>query len=256
MIPNIVVSISGLPKSGKTHLALTFPEPIKVFSFDGRSDQVRQRNFKDKNIEVENISVPIVESEDDTGWAPKVWEPFYKKYKEDVESGKYQTIVLDTATTAHTILNQAVFEWVKEAESDRAAERGQTTRGRQKLAVNEYHTRNLLMKALFDLPKNQGVNLVVIQYLGEKWVTLPGKKMAEPTGELKVQGWAQTEAFADVNIEMGTKTRVIVGGKKPVDETVMVATIKSTGFDRQAIGQSLVDTNYDELIAVLLGDNG
>jgi len=159
MIPNIIVSISGLPKSGKTHLALTFPEPIKVFSFDGRSDQVRQRSFKDKEIDVENISLPIVESDDDTEWAPKVWNPFYKKYKADVESGKYQTIILDTATTAHTILNQAVFEWVKEAESDKASERGQVAKDRKKMAVNEYHTRNLLMKALFDLAKNKGVNL-------------------------------------------------------------------------------------------------
>src|SRR3990167_10509218 len=144
MIPNIVVSISGLPKSGKTHLALTFSEPIKVFSFDGRFDQVRQRSFSDKVIDVENISIPIVESEDDTEWAPKVWNPFYKQYKEDVESGKYQTVVLDTATTAHAILNQAVFEWVKGAESDRAEERGQAAKDRKKMAVNEYHTRNLL----------------------------------------------------------------------------------------------------------------
>jgi len=245
MIPNIIFSISGLPKSGKTHLALTFPEPIKVFSFDGRSDQVRQRCFPDKVIDIENISVPIIESDDDTEWAPPIWDAFYKNYKAAVNSGQYQTVVIDTATTAHTILNQAVFEWVKREEEGKAAQYNKEAKERKKLAVNEYHTRNLLMKALFDLPKNAGVNLVVIQYLGEKWATTPGKKMAEPTGELKVQGWGQTEAFADVNIEMETKGKLKV---------VMVATIKSTGFDRTSVGQSLEDTSYDEIIALVLGE--
>lgn len=245
MIPNIVASISGLPKTGKTHLSLTFPAPIKVFSFDGGADYVATK-FPNKAIEIENIQMPLIESEDDSSWAPPIWDEFYKNYKEAVTSRKYQTIVIDTASTAHTILNQAVFEWVR-AE---AAEHG---REKKKLAVNEYHTRNLLMKALFDLPQRLGINLVVTQYLSEKWLTPPGSKMAEPTGEMKVQGWGQTEGFADINIEMTTKIKVVVENKKPMEKTVMVATVKSTRFDRNAIGQPLEDTTYDELIALVLG---
>jgi hypothetical protein len=144
-------------------------------------------------------------------------------------------------------LNQTVFEWVRQEAEGKG-------RDKKKLAVNEYHTRNLLMKALFDLPKNAGINLVTTQYLAEKWATPPGGKMAEPTGELKVQGWGQTEAFADVNIEMTTRTKTVVVNKKPVERTVMVATIKSTRFDRDTIGQSFEDTSYDEIVALLLGE--
>lgn len=238
MIPNIIVSISGLPKSGKTHLAMTFPEPIKVFSFDGGADYVRTK-FPDKAIDIENIKMPLIESDEDASWAPPIWNDFYKKYKEAVESEQYQTLVIDTASTAHTILNQTVFEWLREDAEDK----GKT---KKKLAVNEYHTRNLLMKALFDLPKNKGINLVTTQYLGEKWATPSGGKMPEPTGEVKVQGWAQTEAFADINIEMETKTKA---GK-----TTMVATIKSTRFDRDMVGKSFDDTSYDDIVALMFGE--
>ena len=245
MIPNVLVSISGLPKTGKTHLALTFPEPIKVFSFDGGADYVRTK-FPNKAIDIENFQMPLIESDSDAEWAPPVWESFYKKYKEAVLSLAYNTVVIDTATTVHTILNQAVLEWAREEAEGRGKEK-------KKLAISEYHTRNLLMKAVFDLPKNSGVNLVTIQYLGDKWAVPPGGKMAEPTGELKIQGWGQTEGFSDVNIEMSTKTKIIVENKKPVERTVMVTTIKSTRFDRDTIGLAFEDTTYDEIIAVLLG---
>ena len=238
MIPNIIVSISGLPKSGKTHLAMTFPEPIKVFSFDGGADYVKTR-FPDKVIDIENFRMPLIESDEDASWAPPIWNDFYKKYKEAVYSGQYQTVVIDTASTAHAILNQTVFEWLKEEAEGKG-------RDKKKLAVNEYHTRNLLMKALFDLPKNEGINLVTTQYLGEKWATPPGGKMPEPTGEEKLQGWAQTEGFADINI--GTETRVKAG------KIGMVATIKSTRFDRDTVGKQFVDTTYDEIIALMFGE--
>jgi len=239
MIPNIIVSISGLPKTGKTHLALTFPEPIKVFSFDGGADWIKERRFPDKEIDIVNFQLPIIESEDDSSWAPPVWDDFYKQYKEAALSGDYQTVVIDTSSTLHTILNQAVFEWVREE----AEGHGKT---KKKLAVNEYHTRNLLMKAIFDLAKNKGVNLVTTQYLSEKWATPPGAKMAEPTGEMKVQGWGQTEGFADINIEMTLKEKA---GK-----VVMVATIKSNRFDKDMIGKSFEDTSYEEIVAVVLGE--
>ena len=176
MVPNIIVSVSGLPKSGKTHLAMTFPDPIKVFSFDNRADYVRQK-FPDKKIDIVACQMPIVESDTDASWAPPIWNAFYKEYKVAVESGEYQTVVIDTASTVYTVLNQTVFEWLREE----AAGLG---REKKKLAVNDYYTRNLLMKSIFDLAKNKGVNLVVTQYLGEKWETPPGEKMAKPTGVL------------------------------------------------------------------------
>lgn len=245
LVPNTIVSISGLPKTGKTHLAFTWPEPIKCFSFDLGADFVRTK-FPDKVIDVENFVMPVVESED-LAWASPIWGEFYVAYKEAVESREYQTVVIDTATAMEAMLRQTVLEELQ----DVAGERG---KAKQKLATNEYQRRNLRMKAIFDLAKTRGVNLVTIQYLGEKWVKRPGAERAEPTGDLILQGWNQTEGFADVNIEMNAITKMVRANKHPVERTVMVATIKSNRFDRDQNGKSFDDTTYDELIALLLGE--
>ena len=240
MIPNVLVSISGLPKTGKTHLAFTFPEPIKVFSFDVGSDFVRTK-FSDKAIDVQNFTLPIVEAEDET-WALPVWEAFYTEYKRIVEGQDYQTIVIDTATAVESILRQAILEEFQESKP-----------AKKKLATNEYVARNLRMNALFTRARNNGVNLVTIQYLREQWVRREGSDKAEPTGLLIVDGWNQTEGLADINIEMTTKEKTVVVGNKPARKTVMIATIKSNRFDREQNGQAFEDTNYNEIIALLLG---
>jgi len=232
MIPNILVSISGLPKTGKTFLSMTFPEPIKVFSFDLGADFVRTK-FPDKVIDVQNFNLPIIESES-FSWALPVWSDFYKQYKRDVEGGKYQTIVLDTATAVESILRQAILE---ELQQDKP--------NKQKLATNEYVARNLRMTALFSRAKVSGVNLVTTQYLREQWVRKPGSDKAEPTGELIVDGWNQTEGQADINIEMTTKVKA--------GRTIMLATIKSNRFEREMNGKQFEDTTYEEIIAILLG---
>ena len=233
-MPNVLTSISGLPKTGKTYLSMTFPEPIKVYSFDLGADYVRTK-FPDKDIEVVNFTLPIIESGDES-WALPIWEDFYAQFKKDVESDKYQTLILDTATAVESILRQAILEEFQENRPEK-----------KKLATNEYVARNLRMTALFGRARNSGVNLVTIQYLREQWVKRPGSDRAEPTGLLIVDGWNQTEGYADINIEMTTK-------EKPNKSTVMVATIKSNRFERGMNGKTFEDTTYDEIIAVLLGE--
>jgi hypothetical protein len=233
-VPNILVSISGEPKTGKSHLAMTFPEPIKIYSFDGGAEFVRKKRFSHKAIEVAHFTLPIIESTDET-WALPVWEGFYSQYKQDVESGKYRTLIIDTATAMEATLRQAILE---EHQNDKPS--------KKKLATNEYVARNLRMKAIFDRAAVNGVNLVVIQYLKEEWVRRPGSDKAEPTGKLILDGWNQTEGFADINLEMTTKTEA--------GRTFMVATIKSNRFEREMNGKSFKDTTYDDITALLLGE--
>jgi len=237
LIPNVLVCISGLPKTGKNHLAYTFPDPIKVYCFNGGADFVRTK-FPDKKIEVHNFVLPVVESELAV-WALPVWEEFYSEYTEDITSGNYLTCVLDTGTEVETFCRQATLEELQVA----AEEKG---RQKQKLATNEYLSRNLRMNALFARARNHGVNLATLQYMRQEWVKTKGSDRAEPTGELVLDGWSQTEGQCDVNLEMTTKT---IAGKK-----IMVATIKSNRFERMMDGKSFEDTTYDEIIALLLGE--
>lgn len=228
--PNIIVSISGIPKTGKTHFALTFPPPIKLYSFDLGADFVRTK-FPDKEIEIHNFVLPIVDSTDSV-WAMPIWEEFYAEYKADIEGGGFQTVVIDTASAVEEVLRQSILEEFKQDKPEK-----------QTLASNEYVARNLRMGTLFSRPRNAGMNLVTIQYLRDEWIKAKNSKRAEPTGNLILDGWNKTEGQADINIEMSTNEK---GGK-----TVMVATIKSNRFDRDLNGQSFDDSDYQELTALL-----
>lgn len=81
--PNLVFSVTGDAKSGKTHFAYTFPEPIKVFSFNRGSIFVI-RKFPMKQIDVEYYPLPVIDEEKPEPWATPIWEKFYKEYKATV----------------------------------------------------------------------------------------------------------------------------------------------------------------------------
>ena len=201
MIPNVVISVSALPKAGKNHFSYTSPSPIKVYCFNGGAEYVATK-FPDKQIDIHNFVLPIVEDEEQR-WALPVWNEFYSEYKKDIAEGKYQTYVLDTATEVENFCQQAVLEGQQES----AEERNKT---KKKLATTEFLARNLRMKALFDTAKNSGVNLIALQYLKEEWIKERGHERAEPTGKLVLDGWRRTEAQVDINIELELKEK---GGK-------------------------------------------
>ena len=60
IIPNILVAIKAKPKSGKSHLMCTFPDPIVVFSFDQGLPFVRAK-FPKKDIRIKQYELPIAE---------------------------------------------------------------------------------------------------------------------------------------------------------------------------------------------------
>lgn len=236
MIPNLVISVSALAKVGKNHFAYTAPDPIKVYCFNGGAEFVATK-FPNKVIDVRNFCLPIIESADMT-WAAPLWGEFRAEYSKDIKEGAYVTYVFDTGTELENICQQAVLEEQQEI----AAEKG---KDKQKLATTEYLARNLRMKALFDMAKAAGANLITLQYLKEEWIREKGRDRAEPTGNLVFDGWRRTESQADINLEMRADFK-----SKPVS----VTTIVSNRFDRDVNGQSFKDTTYEEIIAVLLGE--
>ena len=236
VIPNIIVSVSGLPKSGKNYFAYTFPDPIKVYCFNGGAEFVKSL-FSKKQIDVHNFRLPIVDSTT-MEWALPVWREFYQEYKADIEKEKYLTYVLDTGTEVENMCQQAVLE---DLQQDKPT--------KEKLGTTEFLFRNLQMKALFDRARDSGANLVVLNYLKEKWIKVPGEKTAQNTGELILDGWQKTETQADINLELRVRMKEAKGKKKQVT----VATIKSLRFGRDHVGEEFEDLTYDDLIALLFG---
>ena len=217
----ISTSISGLPKSGKTHLALTWPAPIKLYSFEHGADYIAQTKFPEKKIVIKRYKLPIIESDNPEPYAERIWEDFQTEFKTDAYSGEYQTLIVDTGTHLWAVLRQAITE----------------AKHRKKLLEVEYALPNLKMGAIYSHAYEAGVNLVVVNYLRDKYVK------GENTGDLELNGWGQTEGMVDVVLEISRKT---TDGK-----TKMVTSLRDNRFDRDLNGQSFIDFTYDELMIVL-----
>jgi len=237
MIPNLIISVSALAKVGKNHFSYTAPDPTRVYCFNGGAEFVAKK-FPNKVIDVVNFRLPIIES-DDMRWALPLWDEFRDTYKKDLEDGTYVTYVFDTGTEVENICQQAVLE----EQQNIAAEKG---KDKQRLATNEFLARNLRMKALFDMAKNAGVNLITLQYLKEEWVREKGRDRAEPTGNLIFDGWRRTESQVDVNLEL----RAIIKSNRQI----AVANVVSNRFDREMNGQTLDDPTFADVVALLLGE--
>jgi hypothetical protein len=228
----MLVSVTGLPKSGKTHFALTFPNPIKVYGFDTGIPYLIAK-FPDKEIDLAEFELPYLDDEEDT-WALPIWEKFYAMYKADVAERYYKTLIPDTATNMELVLRQSILEKIRRDESKA---------GKQKLAVNEYTQRNLVMSAIFERAARAGMNLVVTQYMKEQWQRT-GPNSAQPTGKYILDGWNQTEGKADINIEMESQVRA--DGR-----VVAVSHIKPSRFNRDLGGIPPVDDlDYEALVAL------
>ena len=218
LTPNILVSVSGRPKCGKTHFAMTFPDPIKLFSFDLGAKLVRAK-FPDKQIDIVDYPLPVVDSlSGENPWA----EPFWKQIRDDIygaiDSGEYQTIAVDPCSVVWDVCRFSCAE-----ESNRA-----------KLGkARDYGEPNARMRGFFLKAALAGVNLVVTSYLKDEY------KNDLPTGNQILDGWKHTISLVDLHL---TLERV---GKKNK------ATIEDSRFGFSLIGHTFDLPTYDDL-AVLL----
>jgi len=219
IIANVLVSISGKPKSGKTHFAMTFPDPIKVFSFDLGAQFVRSK-FPDKVIDIVEYPLPVVDTlSGETPWAEPFWLQVKKDIYDAIDSCNYQTIVLDPGSVVWDICR---FSFAEE-------------QNRNKLGkARDYGEPNARMRGFFLRAATAGINLVATSYLKEEY------QEDKPTGKLILDGWKHTIGMVDVHLIL---ERV---GKENV------ATIMDSRYGFDTIGYQLKMPNYEDL-SILLG---
>ena len=220
LVPNILCGISGNPKSGKTYLSMTFPEPIKLFSFDIGADYVRTK-FKDKDIDIQNFDLPIIVTDPPPPYAEPLLQEFERSYREALEGGKYKTVVIDTATALWSIVHQAITE----------------ERGRRKILEVEYFKPNLKMSAVFQQARVSGVNLVTTQYLRDKYIE------EKNSGQQEIDGWKRTGGQVDIDLWI----KAVDKG----DTHYMESVIKANRFDREINGKTFRDVTYAQIMALL-----
>ena len=225
-VPNLMVSISGEPKSGKSHLACSFPGPILVVSFDLGAKFLLSK-FKDKAIDLKEMPMPIYDSLDAKGVGfDKFWREVRYAIYTGVDSNKYQTIVIDTASALWEIIRYGYNE--EEGKAVGASGKART-----------YGEPNARMYGVITKIQISGVNLVLVNYLKDRY------ENDQNTGKKELDGWKKTEGLVDL---------VLLNRKIPNPTgagSVFKTLIKDYRFDHTIDGTELEMTDYDELITIL-----
>jgi hypothetical protein len=101
----IILSIGGREKQGKTHLALSAPAPIGIFSSDiGTEGVVNKFKREGKDIWAHEMQVPEKHDE-----AKEIWENFKKAYYGILRVPEIRTVIFDTATEIWELLRICRF---------------------------------------------------------------------------------------------------------------------------------------------------
>ena len=214
-----IISISGEPKSGKSHFALTSPAPVEVFDFDGGILPIL-KNFVGKDVRLHQYIMDVWGKEK---IAP-MFQSFLKAYKEAL-AGDCQTLVIDTATQLWEVVRLAHFEDEKTTD--------------QKHFAFEYGKPNSIMRSILSAPKANGKHLVLTHYVKEVWSS-EGKR----TGEITADAFKQTEGIADLVLGFEAKA------KKPKGEDTLVTILRSRD-ERGLVGETLINPTWDIVTGLL-----
>jgi hypothetical protein len=178
----------GVGGSGKSHFALTAPDPIAYMLFDpkGLEGLVRQEQFRDKDIRVIEYKFnPGKVKEDDRG---KVALDSLHQFVEDF------SIALKVARTIVWDKEDAIWEMLRYARLDAVSGR-----------PANYYELNLEYRAWFQDAADAGVNLGVIRGMKEVWGTRINKKTGaeQPysTGEYEPRGMKEVPELVQVTLE-------------------------------------------------------
>ncbi len=215
------VRATGSPGCGKSHFGLTFPEPITVFDYDeGLDDLLERDEFKDKEITLIDCSLPIQWSTKKKTFGKKEWDYFMGEYEIALETSK--SVMIDTGTTFGEIVVAAVAEGL----------------GVKNLMPYQYGDRNTYFKAVTDMSKKAGVNLVFTQHMKDVYVN------EQRTGEKTPDGWGRLEGLVDWDLFMEVKR----------DKSGVVTTqsyINKCRLERSLIGETYDDLDYDGMAALV-----
>lgn len=181
VVPRLIVAIDGLEKQGKTHWALTAPDPIGLIDFDVGSEGVVSKFVKEeKKIMTVNIKVPETRADaaKSATEANAVWREFKAAY--DYSLQNFRTTIIDTATEAWELLRMARF--------------GKLTQ----VMPHHYVTVNTEFRRLIRSAYDTDSNLILIHKRKKQWREGSDGK-ANWTGDYERNGFSDTGFLVQVN---------------------------------------------------------
>ena len=225
----VSVSFSGPPGCGKSHVAMTFPDPITVIDYDGGLEDVLPK-FPEKDVKVINFHLPSTVKTRKAGEKIKMekvygeneFEQFMEQYSAELDEGRAQTIVIDTASTLKSV--------VTAAQRDR--------QGHELSNQFAYEVPYEQMRAIRNMAYEAGVNLVLLHYVKPLW------KAGKDTGLLKTDGFANVDGLVDWSVFMELIVDSENGNK-------IESTVKKCRIDMKHVGETCDNLTYKKLAAIV-----
>ena len=166
--PRLVLSVEGLPKHGKTHLALTAPDPIAYLNLDNSLESVIHKFATNKQVFVSNYDAPVnpKDAYPDIDKTIAVWQQLKQDFMTALSSG-VRTVVVDTCTEMYELVRLARLGKLSQVQPF------------------QYGLPNYEFKALLDeAVKNTKVNTIFLHKMKDKYVK------EKRTGEYERAGYS------------------------------------------------------------------
>lgn len=179
----LILSLEGVEKTGKNHMAFGAPGDVYFHSFDFGDEGVIQKFQNDKKIwkaEYKLKVQPGTAIQDASDTARPVWERFVQNFREGLQKGR--TTIVDTGTEAYEVLRMAEF--------------GRLTQ----VMPHHYGPVNQAMKDLWRSAYDSDSNLIMLHRMKEEWETktVNGKETGNKTGRWVMAGYSGTYFEAQV----------------------------------------------------------
>lgn len=179
----LVVSASGREKVGKTHFALTAPDPIVYFNVDiGTEGVVDKFQKQGKRIYIYDVRVPRESSGKD------VWERMWNDLKVRVRKAyemKSGSVVWDTASEMYELCRLSHFGRLTEVKPSDYT-----------VVNNEWKE---IIRVAFDAP----INTVFIHKMKAVWRVLPtssGRTQLTKTNDFEPSGYSDMDYVTQANL--------------------------------------------------------
>jgi hypothetical protein len=256
-----VTSLWGLPGTGKTAMALTWPKPMLVIVRDrplsGLSIFLKKKRpeLLEADIRVHNLRLPL---ETTKAALDKLFQSFNKEYQafldECAKNRSGGTVVFDTATSFWQLVQMwKLWDYREYMEEKMGEQRKLNMAGEIPILPAAYHPANTYMENAIQSglgvgqDDSPGVNLVLIHSTKEEYVD------NKPTQNRILQGFARVKEKVDIQLRFShlTKTDIVQG--KMVESIVgYLAVVEKYGSNGQAVGSILQDQNmtYDTLMSL------
>ena len=179
LTPRLIMSLCGLEKTGKTHLALSAPGPLAYLSLDFGDEGVIEKFTTQKTIFKAEFKIPSARGnnkarENMKDQAEDVWESFKEKYMFSLANAR--TVIVDTETEAWELIRLARFGKIDQV---KPVHYGPVNR--------EY--KETLIKAAYEA----NANVILLQRLKKEWLN------DKPTGQYEQAGYSGIPFDVQVN---------------------------------------------------------